>query len=238
MQKKIKPEIIALIPARSGSKGVKNKNIKKINNRPLIYYSIKAAQKSKFIDRIIVSTDSKKIANIANKLGAETPFLRPKNISKDKTLDYPVIEHFLKEMGYFNARHNVIIVFLRPTMPLRSHKDIDKGLDLMLKNKNIGCVRSVRESTYPPFWQLKIKNNIIRPFIKEVGKFQVNHRRQDLPKTYVCDGYIDAIRSNIVFSQKKFPAGKVYAVKSITKEYVDIDTYYDFKKAKELLKKK
>lgn len=232
-----KPLVIALIPARSGSKGVKNKNIKILNGKHLIYYTISAAKKSKLINRIIVTTDSKKIKKISEMYGAEVPFLRPKKISGDRTLDYPVIEHASKNLGFFNKHSNVIIIFLRPTMPFRSHKDIDKGIKLMLKNNKITCLRSVRETLYPPQWTYKLFKGKLKPFLPQVKKYQSNHRRQDLPKTYQCDGYIDAIHSRTLFKKKKFPVKNIYIVKSITKKYVDIDTIEDFQKAQFLMKK-
>ena len=122
-----KPKVIALIPARGGSKSIKKKNIKLLNGKPLIFYTIKAAQKSKLIDRIIVSTDDKKIKKVAIRYGAEVPFMRPKKISGDNVLDYPVMEHAIKKLNLNNKKDNVL-VFLRPTMPLRTHRDIDLGI--------------------------------------------------------------------------------------------------------------
>tara|TARA_Y100000741_G_scaffold337589_1_gene297051 strand:- start:498 stop:1220 length:723 start_codon:yes stop_codon:yes gene_type:complete len=229
--------IIALIPARSGSVGVKDKNIRKINGKPLIYYTIKSAKKSKYIDRIIVSTDSEKYIKISKKYGAETPFLRPKKIARAKVLDYPVMEHALKSLGLFKSSSNVILVFLRPTMPLRSYKDIDSGIKFMLKN-NADCIRSVRKSPYSPYWTLRINKKKLIPFMREVGKYQKGHRRQDLPETYICDGYIDAIKVNTLFKLKTFPPKNIFAFKSLTKEYVDIDTEEDFKKAEMILNNK
>ena len=119
---------VALIPARSGSKGIKNKNILKLNGFPLLAFSIRAALLSKEIDRVIVSTDSKNYKKMALKFGAEVPFLRPKNISGDKSNDYDFVKHAL---DWFSAEEGIIpsyIVQLRPTTPLRDPKLIDNAI--------------------------------------------------------------------------------------------------------------
>ena len=125
--------IIALIPARTGSKSIKNKNIKKLRNKYLILYPIETAKKIKLISKIIVSTDSKKIAKIAKKGGAEVPFLRPKKISKNNSLDIEYIKHFINKMNITNKK--TIIVILRPTTPIRDYKLIKKAIIEFKSNK-------------------------------------------------------------------------------------------------------
>ena len=231
-----KKKIIALIPARGGSKSIKNKNLALLNGKPLIQYAISSAKKSKYINRIIVSTDSNKIKSTALKLGAEVPFLRPKKISGDTTLDYPVMEHMIKSLKLEGKKFkNYILVFLRPTQPLRTFKDIDKVIKEFFFNKKINCVRSVRKSIYPPFWMKKIdKQKNIKPLMNNLY-FRKHFRRQDLPETFMCDGYCDAIKIGYLLKEKKFPPKKIKAVKSFTKDFVDIDDKEDLDIASALL---
>ena len=232
-----KPRVIALIPARGGSKSIKKKNIKLLNGKPLIYYTIMAARKSKFIDRIIVSTDDKKIRSIAIKYGAEAPFIRPKKLAQDHILDYPVILHAIKKLKLnLNQKENDILVFLRPTMPLRSYKDIDAGIREILIKKNVKCVRSIRKASYPPYWVKRLdQNKYLKPLINKMI-FKKAIRRQDLPATYICDGYVDAIKINYLMKEKKYPPQKIKSVYSKTKHFVDIDDNRDWDIAEVLLK--
>jgi CMP-N-acetylneuraminic acid synthetase len=134
MNKKLK--ILAIIPARSGSKGIPNKNIKKLSGRPLIYYTIKAALNSKLIDRIIVSSDSEKILKISEKLGAEIPFKRPKNISEDKSLAIEVIQHALNWLEKNEKYFPDAIIYLQPTSPLRTKKHINEAINIFFKESS------------------------------------------------------------------------------------------------------
>lgn len=128
-------KVLAIIPARKGSKGIKNKNIQLLNGHPLIAYSICAAVKSKNINKIICSTDSKKIAKIARKYGAETPFIRPKKYAADFSSDLEVFKHCLNWLKKNENYTPDFIVHLRPTSPIRFLKDISKGLEIIYKKK-------------------------------------------------------------------------------------------------------
>ncbi len=139
-------KFICIIPARSSSKEIKNKNIQIVGGKPLIYWTIKEAVKSKFFSKVIVSTDSPKIKKISEKYGAECPFLRPKKLSGDKTPTIQVINHavrFLKnKMNFTNYDY---VVLLQPTSPLRKVSDIDKSIKLFLSKKNSSSLISVSE---------------------------------------------------------------------------------------------
>ena len=148
-------KVTAIIPARSGSKGIADKNILLINNKPLIAFSINAALKSENIDRVIVSTDSEKYAEIARFYGAETPFLRPKNISSDTSTD---LEFFEQAINFFEENDNYVpeyFVHLRPTTPLRDPKVMDEAIDKFLNaDKSYTALRSchaMSESSYKTF---------------------------------------------------------------------------------------
>ena len=239
MLKVKKRNVIAIIPARGGSKSIKNKNLSLINNKPLIYYSIQSAKNSKFVNRVIVSTDCKKIANVAKKYKAEVPFLRPSKISKDKTADYPVILHAILKLKLNQKEfENDIILYLRPTQPLRSSSDIDNCISVIKKNSKINCVRTIRKAIYPPFWMKKINNkNLIMPFINNKYSTKII-RRQELPSVYMCDGYADAFKIKAFLKEKKFPLTNSHGVFSKSKFFIDIDERKDIKLADLIFKNK
>lgn len=231
-------KIYAFIPARSGSKGVKNKNIKKINKIPLINYSINFAVRSNLFDKIIVSTDSKKIYNISKKAGAETPFLRPKKYSKDNSTDYDVFNHFIKWSIKNNQTIPDFICHLRPTTPVRSITTLIKTLNIMKKNKKFSCLRTVVPSNFSPYkiWVIN-KKNLMEPLIKS-SKPLHSMGRQSLRKTYKHVGYIDILRTKETILKKSITGNKIYpfilSEKDI-KHFVDIDNYSDFKNAKKIV---
>tara|TARA_Y100000593_G_C4293776_1_gene329571 strand:- start:1045 stop:1752 length:708 start_codon:yes stop_codon:yes gene_type:complete len=231
--------ILTLIPARSGSKGIPDKNIKLLNGKPLIQYSIDQAKKSKYTEqmRIIVSTDSEKYASIAKKLGAECPFLRPTEISQDLSTDYQFIEHAL---NYLKKKENYIpdiILQLRPTQPLRRVEDIDKCLDIFIqKRNNYDSLRSVTKFEKSPYKMYSIEGENLIPLFKEINgiKEPYNECRQHLPDTYLHTGYIDIFNSKII-RKGTISGDRVYPYVLENTGIVDIDTMYDWEKAEKLL---
>ena len=220
--------VIALIPARGGSKGLPRKNIKLLNGKPLIAYTIEASLNSKMVDRTIVTTDDIEIASIVKELGAEVPFIRPSNLAQDDTPDYPVVEHCIEYLENVEKYFAEIIVYLRPTMPLRDSAEIDNCVRILKTNNDIDSIRTVREVSYPPFWMKKIdEKGFIRPFIDGVIPF-TETRRQELPKTILCDGYVDATRTDIIKKYRKVTAGKIFAYYINSSPFVDIDTREDW----------
>ena len=138
-------KIIAILPARSGSKGLRNKNIKLLGGHPLLSWSIITCRKTKLIDYVLVSTNSKKYAKIATKYGAKVPFLRPASISGNISSDYEFIDHALNKLRKFKINPE-IVVHIRPTTPLRDPKQIDKAIKYFVKNKSRAtALRSVHE---------------------------------------------------------------------------------------------
>ncbi|CAN1593679.1 NeuA CMP-N-acetylneuraminic acid synthetase [Candidatus Pelagibacterales bacterium] len=231
-------KIYAFIPARSGSKGVKNKNIKKINNIPLINYSINFAIKSNLFDKIIVSTDSKKIYNISKKAGAETPFLRPKKYSTDYSTDFDVFSHFIKWLIKNNQTIPDLICHLRPTTPVRSINTLKKTLNIMRQNKKFSCLRTVIPSNFSPYkiWVIN-KKKLMEPLIKS-SKPLHSMGRQSLRKTYKHVGYIDILRIEDTILKKSITGKKIYPYilsETEIKHFVDIDNYNDFNNAKKIV---
>ncbi len=226
MKKKKIKNILAIIPARSGSVAIKNKNILKYKNKPLLVHSIEVARKSKLINKIIVSTDSKKYQIIAKKFGAETPFLRPKKISGPKSLDIEFVKHcfkFIKKDYYPD-----IIVLLRPTTPDREVKIVDRGIKYFIKQINkYDSMRSVSLFNQPPQKLFSIKKNTL------VGFFDKNLRgeyhalpRQFYPKTYLPNGYVDILKPSFFLNKRKL-FGKILPF--LTEEIKDIDEKKDIK---------
>ena len=144
-------EILALIPARSGSKSIKDKNIRMIAGKPMLVYSVEHALSSKLVTRVILSTDSEEYARIGREAGAETPFLRPAEFAADDSLDIDVFEHALEWLKEHEGYEPDIVVHLRPTFPTRDPADIDKMVELLLDHPEADCVRSLAEAKDTPF---------------------------------------------------------------------------------------
>ena len=172
-------EIVAIIPARGGSKRIPRKNLKPICGRPLISYSIVEARKSRYVKRVIVSTEDEEIARVSELYGAQV-LRRPAELARDETPTIDVVLHVLDALRK-NHYQPEVIVLLQPTSPFRLAKDIDDAIHLFLTNECESVV-SVCEVKYPPFWSLSIEDGYLKPFFREefLGK-----RKQELPKLYV-----------------------------------------------------
>ena len=194
-------QILCIIPARSGSKGIKNKNIMEFNGKPLLVWSIEQAQKCKYNMKIVVSTDSNEYANIAKKYGAEVPFLRPNNISIDLSTDFEFIDHCIKWLKLNENYTCDIILQLRPTSPTRNIEDINKALQLFIKSRNkFDSLRSVIPFDKSPYKMYTLNNNILTPLFNEINNIQepYNKPRQILPQCYLHNGYIDILNTTIL----------------------------------------
>ena len=219
--------MIAIIPARSGSKGLKNKNIKFFKGRPLICHTIETALKSKYISRVIVSTDSKKIAKIAKANGAEIPFLRSKALSSDKA---NAVDVYIDVLNKIKIREKIKInnfIVLQPTSPLRISKDIDLAIELFNK-KNAYSVISVSKFEIPVEWILKKKNDkICKKFInlKEI------QNRQSAEDLFIPNGAIFVFNANYFKNKKKYYSKKTYGYLMPKERSIDIDDILDFKLA-------
>lgn len=225
--------ILAIIPARSGSKSVPHKNIRKINGKPMLSYSIEHALKSNYINRVIVSTDSEEYAAIGRTYGAEVPFIRPTEYAGDNSLDIDVFYHclsYLKEKERYTAD---IVVQLRPTYPIRDIEDIDGMIKILLENQEYDSVRSIAPSKEIPYkmWHRNM-DGTITPIIKDM-KECYNMPRQDLPTTYYQNACIDVVRGSVVLEQKSMSGNSIYGY--IMEKNYDIDTEEEFKRAEEYI---
>ena len=172
-------KILSIIPARGNSKELPRKNIKFLVGKPLIEYSIAHAKKSQFIDRIIVSTDSKKIAQISKSLGVEVPFLRPKKISGDSTPIIDVVQHTLNFLEKNENYIPDIVIVLQPTSPIRNVKKIDESINLLKKTQCSSVISVAKVKTTPSicFWN---ENNFLKPFDKNFEKLTIRQNRKPL----------------------------------------------------------
>lgn len=224
-------KILAIIPARGGSKRVPRKNVKLLVNKPLIIYTIEAALRSKYLDRIIVSTDDEKIAMVSGKYNIEI-VKRPRHLATDKAKIVDAVFHILKDLEKKNYIPENIIL-LQPTSPLRTTRDIDSSIELFLKNK---CkpVISVYKIDQSPYWAFIKKRKYLDPVL-EWKYFE--YQRQDLPKAYMPNGaiYISSVKD--IKRNKGFYCSKILPYIMSQKTSIDIDKSIDFKSAEFLLRK-
>ena len=224
--------IIALIPARSGSKGIKDKNIKKFGNKPLIGLAIEHCFNSKIFSKIYLSTDSKRYADIAKKYGPVEILMRPKKISNDKSTDYEMILHAISNI---KIKYD-FIAHIRPTSPLRKIKQTKEALRNFI-NSNYNSLRSVHEMQETSYKTFEIKKGLLRP-LKNLNLTidQLNAPRQNFSKTFFPNGIIDIYRKEFILKNKKLFGQKVKAF--ITPFSQEIDAIEDYKYVKYLWKKK
>jgi len=229
-----KNKILCLVCARAGSQGLKNKNIKYFNGKPLIYWTIKLALDLSEIDEVYVSTDSKKIANTAKKYGAKIPFLRPKNLGKNNSKEWDVWKHainfFENKKKYFES-----ILVLPVTSPLRNIKDVKKCINKFKRyKKKIDGVVTITDASRNPYFNIvSTKNGLTNLAIKNKKKY---FRRQEAPKVYDLSTVAFLVKTELIKSKTHLFDGKIKSVYIPKERSVDIDDLFDFKFA-EFLKK-
>ena len=232
----MKSNILAITLARGGSKAIKNKNIKKINGKPLVFYTISEAKKSKYISDYIVSTDSTKIAKISKAYGAIIPFLRPKKLSTDKASSVDALIHATRYMEKINNKKYDYVIELMCTNPLKKVKDIDTIIKKIKKYKcdSVIAVNRVLDN-HPARIKKIIKGKIINFCINE----KAESRRQDLkPYAYVRSGSIYALnRDYLINKRKRYGSKKSFAYILPPERSINIDQEIDFYIAEKLLKK-
>ncbi len=225
----------ALIPARGGSKRIPRKNIKDFCGKPLIAWTIEEAKKSKYISRIIVSTDDQEIKRVALEYAAEVPFTRPKEISGDLSTDFQVFDHFLNWCREAEGNIPDIVVHLRVTGPLRTVGDMDRGIELLLQHPEYDSARAVIPAPLHPLKTYRLDGNDLLPYISEEVsglKEPFNMPVQTLPKAYAAAGYFSAIRSRTIIDQHSMTGKKILGYVVDAKNATDIDTPTDLELAK------
>ncbi len=227
-------EVLAIIPARSGSKSVKDKNIRLIDGKPMIAYSIEHALQAECIDRIIVSTDSEEYARIAREYGAETPFLRPAEYATDTALDIEVFEHALNYLKEEEGYEPELVVQLRPTYPIRRIEDIEKMVQYMREHPDVDsmrCIAPAKEIAYKMWHQ--DEEGMLSPIMTDIPECY-NMPRQQLPKVYYQNACIDVVRAEVITKQHSMSGKKIAGYEM--DENFDIDTEEEFRKAEEYLR--
>ncbi len=234
-----KPEVLAIIPARGGSKGIPGKNIKSFAGYPLIAYSILAGLRAKSVTRVIVSTDDEEIAHVAREWGAELPFMRPAELAQDKTTDYPVMRHALDWLKENEGYQPDIVLQLRPTSPVRPLNLLDQAVQTLLDHPEADCVRGVVPSGQNPFkmWSVDESSGAMKPLLQVEGiEEPYNAPRQILPATFWQTGHIDAICLETIMKKQSLTGDVLYPIHIDPKFTVDIDLPRDWPGAEATLK--
>jgi YrbI family 3-deoxy-D-manno-octulosonate 8-phosphate phosphatase len=231
-----KPEVLAIIPARGGSKGIPRKNIRPFAGYPLIAYSIAAGLQAATVTRAIVSTDDEEIAEVARRFGAETPFLRPAELAGDRTLDLPVFQHALSWLAEHESYHPEVIVQLRPTTPLRPPDLVDRAVHILLEHPAADSVRGLTPAHQNPFkmWLMDGEDRPIRPLTTVPGiEEPYNAPRQVLPTAYAHTGLIDVIRLATILELNSMSGKTILPVMFDSGYDIDLDTPDDWRRAEE-----
>ena len=221
------PHILAIIPARQGSKSIPHKNIRSVGGKPLMAYSIEHALSAKRITRTIVSTDSAYYADIARSYGAEVPFLRPEAISQDHSTDLEVFQHAMQWLKENENYVPDICVHLRPTSPVRKPSDIDSMIEILMENPRLDAVRSVAENLETPYkmW-FRDEEGLLKPIVQRdlQGKLieeAYNMPRQKLPVTYLQNASVDVVRTSTLLEKNSMTGDAIYGY--VMAENFDID---------------
>jgi len=230
------PEILTIIPARSGSKSVPRKNIQPLAGYPLIAYSIAAGLQAQRVSRVVVSTDDEEIAEISRTYGADVPFQRPASLAQDETVDLPVFKHALEWLAENESYHPEIVVQLRPTSPLRPPDCVDSAIGILLDNPGGDSVRGVVPSGQNPYkmWRISSEGNL-RPLIDNDFVEPYNMPRQQLPQTYWQTGHIDVIRASTILEKGSMSGDNILPLIMDPRYAIDIDTAKDNQHAEWIL---
>lgn len=232
-------KVLGIIGARSGSKGIKDKNIRLLAKKPLMAWIIASAKKTKYLDRIIVSTDSPKYAKIAKNFGAEVPFIRPKKIADDKADDISYLTHAVLWLEKHEGYKADIIVRLPPTSPLCKPETIDAVVELLVNDSKATSARSIKTAPKHPYKLWKIDGDELKPFIdKKLTGFDEpsNVARQLLPSAFAHVDVI-AVRYNTLIKDRLLTGKRIRFLEVDKNEAIDIDTESDFMLAEIMLKK-
>lgn len=221
-------EILAVVPARGGSKSIPRKNLKLLGDHPLIAYSVAAGLQSKYVTRTIVSTDDEEIAETARQYGADVPFLRPAELAGDTVTDLPVFQHVLRELAEREGYRPPLVVQLRPTSPFRPEGAVDGAIMRLVEEATADCVRAVTPSGQNPYKMWRLDNGFLRPLLDTEFAEPYNMPRQELPPTYWQTGHIEVIRRSTI-EEKHSLTGDVLLPWIIDPQYaVDLDTPDDW----------
>ena len=232
-------KILAFIPARAGSKRVPNKNIKPLNGKPLIAYTIEAANRSRYINRVVVSTDSPEIARIAERYGAEVPFLRPQEISESDSTEMEFFEHALDWLAENESYIPDLIVLLYPTSPLRKTESIDSAIETMLAHPEADSLRSIKKCSEHPHKMWQIEDGYLKSFVKGEKRCDTHTLSYHLlPEVYIQNASIYITRPSTIRNKRSTTGDIIIPFIMDESESVDINNPLDFKLAEMVIKDK
>lgn len=231
-------KILGLIPARGGSKSIPKKNIKFLGGKPLIAHTIEKAKASKYIDRLILSTDDEEIAEVGRKYGAEIPFVRPKELAEDSTLDLPVFQHAIKWLEENENWKPNLIVHLRPTHPFRKTEHIDLGIEMLSQNQEADSVWTVGVPPVTPYKMFFVgEGGFLKPALSISGEKEAfNWPRQKLPKVYNHYGQVDVTRYETIMRKNSMCRENILPI-FLEGDVFDIDSLLDWEFAEFMIGK-
>lgn len=225
-------KILGLIPARGGSKGILRKNLRELGGKPLLAWSIEAAQNSRYLDRIVLSSEDAEIIETAKKFGCEVPFVRPDELAADNA---PGIAPVLHALSMLQAENYDYLVLLQPTSPLRQGADIDAAIELCLASNAPACV-SVTQEMHNPWWMFTLDNE--KRLLPLLNKEDMPLRRQDAPQTYSLNGAVYVAKCDYLLEHKNFLGPETIAYTMPPERAIDIDQELDLALAELLLSRK
>ena len=230
------PEVLAIVPARGGSKGLPGKNLRLLAGHPLIAYSIAAGLQATLVDRVICSTDSEEIADVARQYGADVPFMRPPELAQDSSPDIEFFNHAISELDKQGYRPD-IIVQLRPTDPIRRQGLVDEAVRLLNEHPEAHSVRTITEPGYSPYKMWTINSNgFIEPLLRIPGvPDSFNLPRQQLPDVWWHIGVLDVVRTAVIMSTGSVTGSVILPLMVDRASSADIDTLNDFERAEKLI---
>ena len=229
-------EVLAIIPARGGSKSIPRKNVIDFAGYPLISYSIAAGLAAELVTRVIVSTDDDEIAGISRRYGAEVPFIRPAEHAQDATPDLPVFQHALEWLAENEDYRPDIIVQLRPTSPFRRVWQIDRAVAQLIERPDADAVRTVIVPFQNPFkmWTIGV-DGLMKPLVDTRFKEAYNMPRQALPDVYWQTGYVDAVWVDTILTKSSMTGDRILPLMIDAGDWIDIDSPDDWQRAERLL---
>ncbi len=225
--------ILGLIPARGGSKGIPGKNIKLLAGKHLLEYTFDSAKASGLLSRVILSTDDPEIIRVAEKIGLEAPFIRPKNLAQDTTSSLDVVKHALEALK-LNGEEYDAVCLLQPTTPFREPGLIDSAIKKFTEG-NFDSLISVREvpADFNPHWVFEEKDGKLEI---ATGEKEIISRRQELPKAYHRDGAIYITKTSVLLKQNSLYGKNIGFINTTGSPYVNIDVPKDWEEAEKLVR--
>jgi CMP-N-acetylneuraminic acid synthetase len=229
--------VLAVVPARGGSKGIPRKNLQLLAGRPLVAHAVEAGLSASLVSRVICSTDDPEIADVARAAGAEVPFLRPAHLAQDASEDWPVFMHVLDWLDHNDGWHPDLVVNLRPTSPLRTPRHVDDAIELLLETgaDSVKAVCLARQ--HPHKMWLRQDDGLIQPYLKTDFRLRrgPDVPRAELEDVYWQNGVVDVTRRTVIVDQKVMIGKRAAGLVTRPEEAIDIDTPLDLALAELLL---